>query len=101
MARHLDRPTTPIDDLQMPRTNVRVLHGEEELTEALARAAEGAKRLHERLQARAARDTWMAEHTGQALGWLRFVRAKSEDRATLVVAAPADRPQRRQSSPAA
>lgn len=101
MARHLDRPTVPVDDLQMPRTNVRVLHGEEELTEALVRAADGAKRLHERLQARAARDAWMAEHNGQALGWLRFVSGTREDRAALVLAASADRPQRRQSSPAA
>lgn len=101
MARHRDRSTTPVDDRQMPRTNVRVLHSDDELAEALARAAEGAKRLDERLQARAARDTWMAEHDGQALGWRRFVRATSEDRAALVVPAPADRPQRRQTSPAA
>lgn len=100
MARHLDRSSTPPPDLQMPRTNMRVLRGEEELTEAMTRAAEGAQRLHERLRARAARDAWMADHSGQALGWRRFVRGTSEDRAALVVPAPVDR-QRRQSSPAA
>jgi len=101
MARHGDRPPTPLDPRQTPRTNVRVLHGDEELAEALARAADGANRLEERLQARAAHDAWMAEHRGQALGWLRFVRATREDRAALVVPASADRPERRQSFPAA
>lgn len=101
MARHLDRSFTPSDARGMPHTNVRVLHSDEELAQALARAADGAKRLDERLQARAARDAWMAEHNGQALGWLRFVRATSDDRAALVVPAPADRHQRRESSPAA
>lgn len=100
MARHLDRPA-PVDTSAMPRKNVRVLRDEEELAEATARAAEGARRLAERLQARAARDEWMAEHAGQALAWLCFVRGSSEERAALVVAAPAERRQRSQSSSAA
>lgn len=43
---------------------VRVLRGEAELAEASARAAVHARRLHDRLEARAARDAWMAEHHG-------------------------------------
>lgn len=100
MARDLDR-STALDTAAIPRKNCRILHGEEELAEAAARAAEGARRLDERLQARAARDAWMAEHTGQALAWLRFVRGPSEERMPLVVAAPAERRRRSQSSPAA
>jgi hypothetical protein len=57
-----------------PPANVRVLHGDHELAEAVARAAVSAKRLDDRLAARAARDAWMAEHTEQRVGWLRFVR---------------------------
>ncbi|MGC8472515.1 MAG: hypothetical protein ACP5PM_09520 [Acidimicrobiales bacterium] len=58
----------------LPPTNVRVLEGDEELAVAVARAAEGARRLDDRLAARAARDAWMAEHTEQRVGWVRFVR---------------------------
>ncbi len=58
----------------LPPTNVRVLEGDEELAAAVARAAEGARRLDDRLAARAARDAWMAEHTEQRVGWVRFVR---------------------------
>jgi len=58
----------------LPPTNVRILYGEKELAEAIARAAESAKRLHDRLAARAAHDAWMAEHNAQGVGWLRFVR---------------------------
>lgn len=100
MARHRGR-SVPADDAETPRKNVRVLRDEEELAEALARAAEGARRLHERLQARAARDALTAEHTGQALGWLPFARGSSEEHMPLVVAAPAEPRQRRQSSSAA
>lgn len=47
---------------------VRVLRSEAELAEASARAAVHARRLEERLEARAARDAWMAEHhTGDRL----------------------------------
>ncbi|HVC15020.1 MAG TPA: hypothetical protein VND62_09200 [Acidimicrobiales bacterium] len=56
----------------LPPTNARVLTSDEELAAAVARAQEGAKRLHDRLAARAARDAWMAEHTEQRVGWLRF-----------------------------
>jgi hypothetical protein len=62
----------------LPPTNVRILYGEDELAEAIARAAESAKRLHDRLAARAARDAWMAEHTAQGVGWLRFVRGPAQ-----------------------
>lgn len=58
----------------LPPNNVRLLTNDEELAQALARAEEGARRLHDRLAARAARDAWMAEHDGQRVGWLRFVR---------------------------
>jgi len=64
----------------LPPTNVRVLKGDEELAAAVARAAEGARRLDDRLAARAARDTWMAEHTEQRVGWVRFVRHANDAR---------------------
>lgn len=72
MDGHVERSIARVRDL--PSANVRVLHGDEELAEAVARAAVSAKRLHDRLAARAARDAWMAEHTEQRIGWLRFVR---------------------------
>lgn len=100
MAPHRAR-TTSDDNAENPSKNVRVLRGEEELAQALARAAEGARRLQERLHARAMRDEWTAEHTDEAVGWLRFVRRSSEQHAPLVVAAPAERHQRRERPPAA
>ena len=63
----------------LPPSNVRILEGDEELAVAVARAADGARRLDDRLAARAARDAWMVEHTEQRVGWLRFVRAATED----------------------
>lgn len=68
----------------LPPTNVRVLKSDEELAAAVARAEEGAKRLRDRLAARAARDAWMAEHNEQRVGWKRFVRA-GDDGATVVM----------------
>ena len=44
-----------------PPPTVRVLHDDEELAAAAERAAEGQRRLQVRLEARAARDAWMAE----------------------------------------
>ncbi len=91
----------------LPSTNVRVLHGEEELAQAIARAAESAKRLHDRLAARAARDAWMAEHTEQGVGWLRFVRGPAQGDPLLHAAAvrsghrAGSSPQRAASSPPA
>lgn len=55
------------------QTNVRILKDQEELAAAVARAAEGARRLDDRLAARAARDAWMADHDEQRVSWLRFV----------------------------
>ncbi|MGH8980934.1 MAG: hypothetical protein ACRDWE_07935 [Acidimicrobiales bacterium] len=98
MAQHQRDGSVTDDVAAIPRRNVRVLRGEDELAAASARAAVGARRLHERLEARAARDAWMAEHHGQALAWLGFVRGSSEERAPLVVAASAGR---RRSWPAA
>jgi hypothetical protein len=40
---------------------VRVLHGDAELAAAAERAAESQRRLQARLEARAARDAWMAQ----------------------------------------
>lgn len=103
MARHRDRSAL-VDDGEIAHKNVRVLRDDAELSDALARAAEGARRLHERLAARAERDAWMAEHTGQALAWFRFVRGSREERGSLVVAAPAEPTEprlRRQRPPAA
>jgi hypothetical protein len=62
----------------LPPTNVRVLTSDEELAAAVARAEEGAKRLHDRLAARAARDAWMAEHNEQRVGWQRSGRGTRE-----------------------
>ena len=76
------RERSGVDVRTLPSTNVRVLHGEVELAEAVERAAAGAKRLHDRLAARAAHDTWMREHTEQRVGWLRFAQG------------PTNRPQR-------
>lgn len=69
-----------------PPKNVRVLRGEEELAEAAARAEEGARRLNDRLEARAARDSWTAEHAEQRVGWRQFVR-REPDRSELDAAA--------------
>lgn len=46
----------------LPRPAVRVLRDEAELASASERAAEGERRLRARLEARAARDAWTAEH---------------------------------------
>jgi|GEM_PF-4131165 len=48
-----------------PVTNVRVLHGADELEAAVARAEDGARRLRERLEARAARDERTARHASR------------------------------------
>lgn len=69
----------------LPPRTVRVLRGEEELEAAVARAAEGARRLHDRLAARAARDAWMVEHDEQRVAWLRFVKGEA-DRSPLITA---------------
>lgn len=91
----------------LPPKNVRLLTNEEELAAAVARAEEGARRLHDRLAARAAHDAWMAAHDGQRVGWLRFVRGATE-RAPMVAPAgarpalhPAPAPARKSSPPAA
>ncbi len=76
MDGHIERSTARVRSL--PPANVRVLHGDEELAEAVARAAVCASRLDVRLAARAARDAWMAEHTAQRAGWLRFARSSTE-----------------------
>lgn len=76
MARHRDALSARTQ--RIPPTNVRVLRGDAELADAVARAAEGARRLHDRLAARAARDAWMAEHDGQRVRWLRFVRGGTQ-----------------------
>ncbi len=65
------------DVRRLPPANVRVLHGDEELAAATARAAVGARRLHDRLAARAARDAWMVEHTAQRGSWLPFARSST------------------------
>ncbi|HEY5244357.1 MAG TPA: hypothetical protein VIJ60_01715 [Acidimicrobiales bacterium] len=44
-----------------PPPTVRVLRDDQELAAAAERAAEGQRRLQVRLEARAARDEWMAE----------------------------------------
>lgn len=72
----------------LPPTNVRVLTSDEELAAAVARAEEGAKRLHDRLAARAARDAWMAEHNEQRVGWKRFVRRTRETATPVAGSAP-------------
>lgn len=61
-------PMGPDQGYRAPRT-VRVLRDEGELAEAVARAEESARRLHERLAARAARDEWMAEHSEERSAW--------------------------------
>jgi hypothetical protein len=75
----------------LPPTNVRVLTSDEELAAAVARAEEGAKRLHDRLAARAARDAWMAEHNEQRVGWKRFVRGPRESAPPVSSSAPGPR----------
>lgn len=80
----------------LPPTNVRVLHGEQELAEAIARAAESAKKLHDRLVNRAARDASMAERAEQRVGWLRFARGAAGD---VPLVTDADHPEKRESSP--
>jgi hypothetical protein len=93
MDGQVERSTARVRSL--PPANVRVLQGDEELAEAVARAAACASRLDDRLAARAARDAWMAEHTSQRAGWLRFVRRSTVgDR---IVAG--DDPLRRSASP--
>lgn len=64
---------------RLPPTNVRVLNSSEELAAAIERAEDGAKRLRDRLAARAARDEWTATHTEQCVGWKRFVRGSSSE----------------------
>lgn len=96
MDGHRERSSAHSRNLS-PR-NVRVLHSEEELAEAIARAAESAQRLHDRLAARAARDAWMAEHGEQQVGWLRFVRGSTEGK-PLVTAAGARAGERATSIP--
>jgi|GEM_PF-5171532 len=72
------RQTLTPEQQFLPPKSVRVLRGQDELAEAVARAAEGARRLHDRLAARAARDAWMAEHNEQRVAWLRFVRSPAD-----------------------
>lgn len=55
-----------------PRLYVRVLRDEAELAEAAARAAEGERRLRDRLDARAARDEWMRDNVTERLSWQQF-----------------------------
>lgn len=62
----------------VPRSGIRILRDDAELAEASARAAESARRLRERLDARAAREAWTAEHPEQLAAWLRFVKGASE-----------------------
>lgn len=71
----------------LPPTNVRLLTSDAELAAAVARAEEGAKRLHDRLAARAARDEWMAEHSDQRVGWRRFVHGSPDAPSLLARAA--------------
>jgi len=61
------RVRTDADLPEPPRRNVRVLRGEGELAEAAARAQEGARRLQDRLDARAAKDAWTLEHGDGAI----------------------------------
>src|SRR5579862_3216290 len=82
--------TVGAGDSSFPSRTVRVLRGEQELEAAVARAAEGARRLHDRLAARAARDAWMVEHNEQRVAWLRFVKGEA-DRAPLITAVSARR----------
>lgn len=68
MFRHTRDPQ-PRSEPPAART-VRVLRNPEELAEASARAAEHARRLHDRLEARAARDARTEEHqAGRRLDW--------------------------------
>lgn len=99
MARH--REGIDSESRSIPLTNVRVLRGEDELAAAVARAEEGARRLHDRLAARAARDTWMAEHTQQRVQWLRFVRSAPETSPIVKPAAPVSATPRELRPPAA
>ena len=84
-----------------PGKHVRVLHDQDQYAAALARAAEGARRLHDRLAARAARDVWTAEHTEQRVGWLRVVRADTEGAPVVMPAAVTPDARRASSFPAA
>ncbi|MGH2927311.1 MAG: hypothetical protein ACRDL8_03825, partial [Solirubrobacteraceae bacterium] len=71
--------------------NVRVLHGDEELAAAQALAAQSARRLHDRLAVRAARDAWVAEHAEQRVGWLRFAGVPPEGAHEVIAAAQGER----------
>ncbi len=95
------RDGSPAHTQRIQPTNVRVLRGDEELADAVARAAEGARRLHDRLAARAARDAWMAEHDGQRVRWLRFVRGGTQGPLPVTPAAARPDPRVARSSPAA
>lgn len=66
MARKVRRMT---DEVQGDSRYVRVLRDPAELAEASARAAEGERRLRDRLQARAARDAWMRDNPGELVSW--------------------------------
>jgi hypothetical protein len=57
--RHKSQSGPPVPPA--PRPTVRVLRDDDELAAAAERAAEGQRRLQDRLEARAARDAWMAE----------------------------------------
>jgi hypothetical protein len=96
MDGHIERSSAY--DRTLPPTNVRILHSDAELAAAIARAAESARRLNDRLAARAARDAWMAEHSDQRVGWRQFVRGDTET-TPLVAAAPARPSQRVAASP--
>jgi hypothetical protein len=73
MAGPAERSVGATESSFPPRT-VRVLRDDAELEEAVARAAECASRLHDRLAARAARDAWMAEQTERRVAWLQLAR---------------------------
>lgn len=70
LRRH--NPAAP-GPIKAPST-VRVLHGESELAAAVERARDGARRLQDRLDARAAREAWMAGLPARAVEWRRFSR---------------------------
>lgn len=65
-------PTAPVP-VEAPHT-VRVLHDESELAAAEERAREGARRLQDRLDSRAAKDAWMAGLSTSVIGWQRLLR---------------------------
>lgn len=73
MALHRKRSRT-VASPPVTRSSVRVLRGESELAEAAARAEEGARRLKDRLDARAAKDSRLSDDTGKRLGWREFAK---------------------------